>query len=109
MLIFELALFRPPTPDPEEESDDVDDSMETMDPLTSEELEDLDRSRFVSDPSTVSQGPAATIAVDPDTFEPGVADTDSQVACSSNLLKSLWTGNNLHYGLGEAFKLSKAK
>ena len=59
-----ISTCRPPTPDPQEEPEEPEDQLE-VDLLTSEELEEMDRTRFASGPSQPSQGPAASTAVTP--------------------------------------------
>ena len=63
-----ISTCRPPTPDPEEESEEFDDQLE-IDPLTPAELAEMDRTRFASGPSQPSQGPATTIAATPTPFK----------------------------------------
>ena len=62
-----ISTCRPPTPDPQEESEEFDDQLE-IDPLTPAELAEMDRTRFASGPSQPSQGPATTIAATPTPF-----------------------------------------
>ena len=89
-----VSTLRPPTPDPEEESEEVEDFVKAMDPLTSEELEDLDCSHFVGGSSTVSQGPAPTSAVTP-TPASQVSMTPTLVSAAMEHIKMLENRMNM--------------